>query len=160
MRNLRIPGSRPKEHYMPISRYENENQLRQIVKAAWGKPFSIAHALIVKATDRYELAKSLRMFSSELGARFIVLDIEGDALSAEQLELLNRKGPRIILVTGLEHLSEEEISKFPDAINAGGRAMPIFPAIEEAAEPEAFGSDEDADTTPPFDAPAAKESAN
>lgn len=145
---------------MALPRYENENQLRQLVKAAWGQPFSIGHALIVKGHDRFELAASFRKFASELGARFVVLDIEGEALPADQVELLSRKGPRIVFITGLEHLSEDELAKFPETINAGGRAMPVFPVIEEAAEPDAFGSDEDDDTAPPFDAPAAQEGAN
>ncbi|AXK43934.1 hypothetical protein [Erythrobacter aureus] len=145
---------------MALPRYENENQLRQLVKAAWGKPFSLGHALIVKSSNLEELAASFRKFASELGARFIALDIEGDTLPDDQVELLKRKGPRIVLISGLENLSEAELAKFPDAINAGGRAMPVFPVIEEGAKPDAFGGDEDEDdTAPPFDEPAAKEDA-
>lgn len=118
---------------------ENQNQLRKQVRAAWNEPFSIENAIIVKTSDRFEVASSLRMFANELGARFIVLDLEGH-LSEEQSELLGRRGPRIVLLSGLDTLGTDDLQELPAAINAGGKALPVIVWLQEPANDEASSS--------------------
>lgn len=118
---------------MLITTYENQNQLRLAVREAWNKPFSMEHAIILHAADQDEINHAFRMFASELGARFITLPLEKE-LTQQQVELLERKGPRIVLMTGLETLPPSELQALPQAINRGGRALPVIFWHREASE--------------------------
>lgn len=109
---------------------ENQNQLRKQIRSAWSQPFSQANAVIIKTGDRFNVASALRLFANELGARFIILDIYRD-LSEEQSELLGRRGPRLVLISGLDTMTEAAAAQLPTAINAGGKALPIF--VQECA---------------------------
>src|SRR3546814_9424312 len=86
--------------------FMNSYQLRQTIRAAWHEPYNPQYAMILKVPERFEAIASLRTFATELGARAIVLDIEGE-LSADQILQLKRKGPRIaIIIRSEEHTSE------------------------------------------------------
>src|SRR3546814_4415162 len=71
--------------------FMNSYQLRQTIRAAWHEPYNPQYAMILKVPERFEAIASLRTFATELGARAIVLDIEGE-LSADQILQLKRKG--------------------------------------------------------------------
>src|SRR3546814_8068640 len=64
--------------------FMNSYQLRQTIRAAWHEPYNPQYAMILKVPERFEAIASLRTFATELGARAIVLDIEGE-LSADQI---------------------------------------------------------------------------
>ena len=130
---------------MDIKECENLNQLRLAVRTAWNKPHDIKNAMILKFRDRFETVSALRTFATELGARAIILDIQG-SLTDEQRELLNRRGPRIVVIADFEKMPKEERPAFPAAINTGGRAFPIFlwpdpAAVTEQAPSEMADSD-------------------
>jgi hypothetical protein len=111
----------------------NQYQLRQTIRAAWNEPFNPQYAMILKVTDRFEAVASLRTFATELGARAIILDIDGE-LSDDQIQLLKRKGPRIVIMVGIETLKPDAAGKLSEMINSGGRAMPVILWIEAAEE--------------------------
>lgn len=113
----------------------NPYQFRQLIRAAWAEPFNINYAMILKVPDRFEAIASLRTFATELGARAILLDIEKE-LNAEQIQMLDRKGPRIAIITGIESLTPDAAAALANQINSGGRAMPVILWIEEPQEDE------------------------
>lgn len=120
----------------------NSYQFRQMVRAAWNEPFNPNYAMILKISDRFETIAALRTFATELGARAIILDIEGD-LTPDQIKMLDRKGPRIVIIVGIETLPAPTAGKLSAMINSGGRAMPVILWIE--AE-EALAADDDETT--------------
>src|SRR3546814_20728826 len=90
--------------------------------------------MILKVPERFEAIASLRTFATELGARAIVLDIEGE-LSADQILQLKRKGPRIAIIIGIETMLPDKSASLSEMINSGGRAMPVILWIEASKEP-------------------------
>lgn len=115
----------------------NPYQFRQKVRAAWTQDFNIKYAMILKTSDRFETISSLKTFATELGARAIILEIDGE-LDEQQIDFLKRKGPRIVIIIGIETMPPEAAAALPAMINAGGRAMPVILWIvpEEEAETE------------------------
>src|SRR3546814_14727438 len=87
----------------------------------------------LKVPERFEAIASLRTFATELGARAIVLDIEGE-LSADQILQLQRKGPRIAIIIGIETMLPDKSASPSEMINSGGRAMPVILCIEASDE--------------------------
>lgn len=121
---------------------ENMNQFRLRVREAWNQPYNPAYAMVVRTNDRMEAVSALRTFATELGARTIILDID-KVVDDEQRQLLARKGPRLVIMSGLDTMSPDDRSQLRDLINAGGQALPVViweikPEIVEtpAEEPE------------------------
>lgn len=114
-----------KEPLVEINQYQNQYQLRQHVKAEWSKPHSINYAMIVRSRNIAETIHNFKMFASELGARFILLKLEGSLLP-DHLIQLQRKGPRLVLIDGIETLPAAALAALPTDINAGGRAFPVI----------------------------------
>lgn len=113
--------------------FMNSYQLRQTIRAAWHEPYNPQYAMILKVPERFEAIASLRTFATELGARAIVLDIEGE-LSADQILQLKRKGPRIAIIIGIETMLPDKSASLSEMINSGGRAMPVILWIEASEE--------------------------
>src|SRR3546814_2349997 len=96
--------------------FMNSYQLRQTIRAAWHEPYNPQYAMILKVPERFEAIASLRTFATELGARAIVLDIEGE-LSADQILQLKRKGPRIAIIIGIETMLPDKSASLSEMIN-------------------------------------------
>lgn len=114
----------------------NQSQFRQKIRKIWNSNYGREYALILKTNDRFETVASLRTFATELGARAIILDID-QKLADEQIELLRRPGPRIVVITGIETMTPGDAKTLPDAINVGGHALPVIVCLEEASTEEA-----------------------
>jgi hypothetical protein len=103
------------------------NHLRRQIKAGWNVPGEAPRALIHLFPDDANIEETAAMFrtvASELGVRYLHFDFTG-GLTADHRTQLERRGPRIVVMTSMDGLAPDMLPKVEKIVRENARTLPV-----------------------------------
>lgn len=106
------------------------NRVRRSVQTAWDEPGDRPKPMIQLADeecDRDQVGETFRTIASEMGVRYIRLDLASGLTPEHEASLAKAsRNPRLILITSIDGMPEDERPTLHDRLCAGAaRTLPI-----------------------------------
>lgn len=101
------------------------NQLRRTCTSHWKDESDMPRPIVTMSKDPEgcdDMMNAFRTIASEMGLRHVHLCLV-DNLTAEHQEMLTRKGPRLVTITDIDGVPEDDRPGLHEKIAAGARTL-------------------------------------